>query len=412
MPDSDDRNQASGTSQAPPLGAVGASAARAAEVVGSLRARVIDVASVKPPSLRRRSYLGVGVFVVLVGLLAPVLFTSRFHQSLVNLWLIYAIIALGYYLIFGLAGRFSFAHAYMVGLGAYVSAWATQSRPFLVGLLLAIAIVAVASLVVGLILRRAHHFYFAIGTFAAAEIGMEIIEKWEGFSGPQGSRIGMDPPELLGWEASTRGQLFWVLLGALALLLLLVVMIERSPLRRNVIASRDLEVVAQVAGVPVARTQLLFFVVGSVIGGIGGVLFAHTESFISPELFGLDLAISILLMVILGGMGTKWGPIAGALFVVLAPEYLTVINEYQSLVYGALLIVVIIVFPAGLAGVGSDVVEWLRSRLPAGFPLLGRDAAGPAIPEDHPLDAWDNPSLDEAAAFDEIVDGAGPSGRG
>ncbi|GLZ02769.1 branched-chain amino acid ABC transporter permease [Actinomadura sp. NBRC 104412] len=308
--------------------------------------------AVRPPDYRRHHFLAIAVFVVLVALIAPQVATSRSSQFLVNLWLVYSIAALGFYLVFGLAGRFAFCQTFMMAFGGYTSAWITRGedgQPFWVGVASAMLVTALVAGVVGALVHKAQHFYFAIATFAVTQVGMVVFQRADGFTGPHGQAVGIDPPRLFGYEFVKDGQVFWLFLGTLGLCLLLTACIERSPMRREAIAARDNGLVASLSGVAVQRVQLVLFMLGSALGGLAGSLIGHWQGVIGTESFHIDLAIGIFLMLLLGGINSMWGPLIGAAVFVGLPRVLSGIEEYSSIVYGLMLLAVVLLLPNGIA---------------------------------------------------------------
>jgi branched-chain amino acid transport system permease protein len=321
---------------------------------------------VRPEIYAGHQYVVVAAFVLFVALVGPHVGNSRSNQFLVNLWLVYAIAGIGFYWIFSLAGRFAFCQTFMMALGGYTSAWVTRSgggKPFLLGVVCAIAVTALMAFAVGVLVYRSQQLYFAIATLAVTSVGADVFSKWKGFAGPNGTTTAIIPPKLLGHTFLKDKQVFWLFLGCLALVLLLGAMIERSPLRREAIAGRDNLLVARLAGVPAGRHQLGLFVLGSAMGGFSGALIAHWTGVVSVDSFGIDLAIGIFLMLFLGGAGSIWGPVLGAAFYVAIPEMLSSIQKYDTIVYGVLLLVVVFALPDGLVGLAQKLYGLARSRL-------------------------------------------------
>lgn len=323
-----------------------------------------------PPIYRQRQYLAVGAFVVLVGISVPNLVESGLNRNLVNLWLVYSLVTLGFYFVFGIAGQFAFSQAFMMALGAYTSAYVARTEPFWVSFAAALLVVGIVAALFALLMRHATHFYFAIASLGFSEIGLLVFRKIEGLTGPGGQVLNIPRASLLGYEFAGHERFFWLALGALAVGLLLAVFTERSPIKREAIAIRDREHVAQTFGLPILKYRVLMFVLGSCFAAAGGSLYAHWNGFLSTDAFGVDLGIGIFLMLILGGMHSMWGPIAGAAFFVFVPEQLHSIAQYRTIFYGTLLVVVMIAFPDGLLGALRDA----RARVNAtrgGRLLLG-----------------------------------------
>ncbi|HEY8547413.1 MAG TPA: branched-chain amino acid ABC transporter permease [Acidimicrobiales bacterium] len=317
----------------------------------------------RPPVYGQHHFVTIGVFLVAVALIAPEIAQSRSDQFLVNLWLVYCITGIGFYWVFGLAGKFAFCQTFMMALGGFTSAYLTRpdgpNQPFLVGVAGAIAVTCVIALLLGLSVRRAQHFYFAIATLALESIGHTVFKEWTDFTGPNGTTVGVPPAKIGGTEFLQESEVFRLFLGALAIVLVLAALIERSPLRREAVAARDNLLVANVAGVRADRHQLTLLVLGSGLGGLSGALIAHWNGVIGIDSFGIDLAIGIFLMLLLGGSGSMWGPVLGAAFYVAVPDLLSGIERYSAMVYGLVLLVVVIAMPEGLVGAvrkGSGVV--------------------------------------------------------
>jgi branched-chain amino acid transport system permease protein len=334
----------------------------------------------RPPIYRRHQLAGVAVAAVAVGLLS-LMVDSAFGYGLLHSWLVFSILGLGFYLVFGVSGQFAFSQGAFFGLGAYASVWASDGRSFLWGLAGAVVVTALVALAFALVVVRSDHFYFAIATLAFSFIATVVFREFEAFTAPGGEIVGIPKPDLFGHTFDTGRSLALFLGGFLALALLLTAFIERSPLKREAIAFRDNRQVAATVGVPVLRLRLGMFVLGSTYAGVAGCLFAHKSGFISPESFSLELGIDIFLILLLGGIGSMWGPVLGAAFVVWAPEQLRFVGEYRALIYGALLVAVIVAFPKGLIGLVELVwAQGRRLRRPATTP------SGPVGP-DEPLDA-------------------------
>lgn len=320
-----------------------------------------------PQSYRLHHYRTLALSLVAIAVLAPLLARGRADAFLVNQWLVYAIAGVGFYWIFGLAGRFAFCQTLMMATGAYVSARVVRElgpASFPLGIAAGTAAAAVLAGGIGAALRRTKEFYFAIATLAATEVGLLVFERSTGFTGPNGTVAGVDAPELFGHRFLADDEIFWLLLAALGLVLVVGVWIERSPLRRDAIAARGNDLVAATTGISTQRVQLGLFVLGSAAGGLSGALMAHWTGSIGVEGFGMQLAIAIFLLLLVGGVDSLWGPVVGAGFVVAIPRVLDSVERFQTIVYGAILLAVVILFPYGIVG----GIRRLRARL-AGPPL-------------------------------------------
>jgi branched-chain amino acid transport system permease protein len=325
-----------------------------------------DVVRVRPPAYAGHQYRSVVVFVAAVALLVPRLMTSRAAEFSANLWLVYAIAGIGFYWMVGLAGRAAFCQTFMMAFGGYTSAWVTRTWGeawFLVGLLAAMAVTWALAVVVGVLVRKAQFFFFAIATMAVTQVGLEVFRKADSFTGPNGTQSGISAPHLFGKELLANDEIFWVFLAALALVLLAGAALERSPIRRDAVACRDNVLVARASGIAATKVQVLFFAAGSALGGLSGALIGHWNGVIGVDSFGFDLAVGIFLMLYLGGTGSMWGPVLGAAFYVEVPRLLSSFAKYQLIVYGLVLLVVVLGMPDGLIGGAQRVVAAARKRV-------------------------------------------------
>ena len=292
-------------------------------------------------------------------------------QATFNQWIWTAAIAVSFYFVFGLAGRFAFSTAAIVGVGAYVSAYTTRSgnNP-VVGVVAAAVVCGVLGYVFAVLMRRANHFYFAVATLGLSEILLIILTRWDRLSGSTTGEIsGTADIDVFGFVFDSRPRQFWLLLGFLGSVLVVGYLIERSPLRRDAIAARDDPVLAESLGVRSHRVGIAMFTLGAVIAGIAGALYVHTRGFASPETFGINLGLGVFVVLILGGMHSLWGALVGAWFYIYVPLYLGRWEEWSQVVWGLVLLVVMIALPTGLVGVWQRLIG---HRLGSTNPVAGR----------------------------------------
>lgn len=317
----------------------------------------LGAGTARPPIYRLHQLRTVAVVGVLIAALA-LRIDSAFSYGLLNSWMIFAIIGLGFYLVFGVSGQFAFSQGAFFGLGAYASAWGADGRSFLWGFVAALVLGAIVALVFSALVFRSSLFYFAIATLAFNYILLIVFREFDAFSGAGGEVVGIAKPDLLGRVFDTDGEIAALLVGLLVAALALVALIERSPLKREALALHAQPTVAATLGVPTGRLRLLMFVLGSCFAAAAGSMQAHRNGYLSTEGFSVSLSIDIFLLLLLGGMHSMWGPLLGAAFVVWAPEQLRFIGNWRGLVYGVLLVLVMVAFPKGLIG----ILDAVRSR--------------------------------------------------
>jgi branched-chain amino acid transport system permease protein len=261
------------------------------------------------------------------------------------------ILAVGLNLINGICGQFSLGHAGFWAVGAYTGAafsvfWAPAFLPgpivLLIACLLGAITAAIAGLVIGVPCLRLRGDYLAIATLGFGEIIRIVFMNMNAVGGPRGF-IGIPPLSNIFWVYA------WV-----AITLLLVINLMRSTHGRAVVSIREDEIAAESMGIPTTKYKTLAFVMGAGLAGIAGALFAHTTQFISPMNFTFMWSVIILLMVILGGMGSITGSVVGAIILTLLPEVLRfmgeTVSQWRMAIYSFLLIVLMLVRPSGIFG--------------------------------------------------------------
>lgn len=321
--------------------------------------RSLEASTPRPPVYRRHQYGGL-LGVALISFVLLTLVQSKFAYGLLQQWAIFSILGLGFYLVFGLGGQFAFSQGAFFGLGAYSSAWATRELSFLWGVGAAIIIGCVVALVFAIIVFRADHFYFAIGTMAFSFIAVVVFREFTAFSRASGEVVGIPKPQIANHTFNTDYKMSALLLVFMLIALLLTILIERSPLRRESLALNHHSQVAATLGVPTGKLRLLMFVLGSGFAAVAGALQAHRTGSLSTEQFSVALSIDIFLILLLGGLGSIYGPLLGAAFVVWAPEQMRFIANYRGIIYGAILILVMIFFPKGLVGIFEALWRLIR----------------------------------------------------
>ena len=307
---------------------------------------------------------------VLLMMAAPWLITEYWLAQLTFV-LIYSIVGLGLMLLAGFTGLFSLGHAAFLGVGAYTQAALTHwGVPFPLALVTAGLISAAAGMVVGLPALRVKGIYLGIATLAFGFIVEEVFARWESVTGGNAG-IHLKAPELLGWKLESAESFYGLCLVIAVLATLGVLNLLRSPTGRAFVAIRDSEISAQSMGIHLARYKTLSFALSAALAGVGGALYAHKLQFISPDQFNIVQSIDLLLMVVIGGLGSVHGAFLGAIFLITMPQVISLGKDYlpaaigqapglQGLVYGVVLIGFVLFEPMGLYGRWLKVRTWFQ----------------------------------------------------
>ncbi len=306
------------------------------------------------------------LLLLLLAALVPWLGLSTYTQRLVNLGLVFSLLAISLNLLLGYAGQISLGHAGFFGIGAYTAALLAEGGSGLLfwpGLLLAGLVTGLAGLAIGLPTLRLRGHYLALATLGFGEIMRLLFFNWREVTRGMDGISGIPAPALPGFAFDTEARLFGLAAVLVALVLLLVRRLDGSKYGRWLAAIRDAELAAGTCGVNVPRLKLGVFMGSAALAGAAGALYAHMMTFISPDTFGFEVTAQVLSMVVVGGIGTVAGPVLGAFLLTFLPEWLRVSNAYYQLIYGAGLALMIVFLPAGLWGL-------VRSKLRRAAPAL------------------------------------------
>ena len=307
---------------------------------------------------------------VLLMMAAPWLITEYWLAQLTFV-LIYSIVGLGLMLLAGFTGLFSLGHAAFLGVGAYTQAALTNwGAPFPLAIVAAGLFSAAAGMVVGLPALRVKGIYLGIATLAFGFIVEEVFARWESVTGGNAG-IHLKAPELLGWKLESAESFYGLCLVIAVLATLGVLNLLRSPTGRAFVAIRDSEISAQSMGIHLARYKTLSFALSAALAGVGGALYAHKLQFISPDQFNIVQSIDLLLMVVIGGLGSVHGAFLGAIFLITMPQVISLGKDYlpaaigqapglQAVVYGAVLISFVLFEPMGIYGRWLKVRTWFQ----------------------------------------------------
>jgi len=276
---------------------------------------------------------------------------------------IYCLITIGLSLLMGYAGQISLGHAAFYGIGAYISAILTVQyglNPW-VCMCIGMAVTAAVALLVGAPSLKLKGHYLAMATLAFGIIIFIIFnEETEWTGGPDGM-AGIPGLSLLGFDISSVGRYYYLVWGFVLAAFIFTVNVIQSGTGRALRAIHASEPAASAMGVDVSRFKILVFVYSAVLASLAGSLYAHYLNFVNPSTFDLFFSIKLLIMIALGGMHNIWGAVIGAVLITfLSYEWLHYFEEFEVIVYGAILLFVTVLLPDGLAGVPGMIKGWFR----------------------------------------------------
>jgi branched-chain amino acid transport system permease protein len=320
-----------------------------------------------------------------------------YYAEILNLTGIGVILAVSLNLITGFTGQFSIGHAGFMAVGAYSSVFVTvyysagleqwltslvgvavaQSLVFLLVIIVGALVAALAGLVVGIPSLRLRGDYLAIVTLGFAEIIRIIILNIDQVGGATGFR-GRVPPFDGRLIIPQYANFIWI--GGFAIITIVVVYnIVNSDIGRSLISIREDELAAEAMGINTTRYKVLAFVISSAFAGIAGALFGHFRQFLHTNDFQFIKSIEIIIMIVLGGMGSISGSILGAIVITILPELLRKLPgdlySYRLVIYSALVIIIMLTRPQGVLGAKEFGLSWLKraQRRPEGDKPVGEE---------------------------------------
>ncbi len=274
-----------------------------------------------------------------------------YPATVVSFALIWAVFVTGLNLFMGLANQVSFGQNAFAAIGGYASAILTVTYAWepLAAMLAGLCMALCCAALIGFPALRLKGHYLAMGTLAIGLIVYEITVEWQGLTQGYLGISGIPPLGIGGFEVSSdRGQLALLAFAAIASAAM-AARIKASRVGRALSALANSEEAALALGIDVTRYKLMAFLLAAGFASLSGSLFVHAVGYVSPEVFGLHLVITTFTMLYVGGVGTSAGPVVGALVVSLLPEIFRGLKDYQDLIYGVTLVVLLIYAPNGLS---------------------------------------------------------------
>jgi branched-chain amino acid transport system permease protein len=295
-----------------------------------------------------------------VALVFPLVVDNPYLLSVVVTAYVMAIAVYGLDVMLGYTGQLSLAHAGFFGIGGYTVGILTADHGFgfWTALPIALALTVAVAHLVGLAALRTRHDYFAIFTLAVGVMIVIVIDRWEEVTGGTDGLIGIPPPPAIGpLRFDTLTAQYYLVLAFLLFTIYVVWALMHSLVGRTFLAVRNSEDLARAVGIDAGRTHQLSFVISAALAGLAGSLYAVFLGYIGPAMANVLMTFMMLVYLMIGGVASLAGPLVGTLLVMGLMQALQRFNEYQMMVLGPILVVVIIFFPYGLAGQGRRLLE-------------------------------------------------------
>ncbi|MDN5343985.1 MAG: branched-chain amino acid transport system ATP-binding protein livM [Clostridia bacterium] len=302
------------------------------------------------------------VFIVLLLFLLPSITGHNYYVlHVANICCIFTILAMGLNMLQGYTGLVSIGQAGFYAIGAYISGLLAVKLglPFLICLFIGALVASIVGLALGLTTVRLYGGYLALVTVGFGRIIQLIAINWVEMTGGGEGLLGI-PPAKLGTVVLTPEQFYYFALLVTVILFVITVNLVNSKIGRALIAIREQRIAANMMGIDVAGYRLIAFVIAACYSGIAGGLYAFFAGSLFPDYFSLPQSIIILIMVILGGAGTLYGPIIGAVLVTIGFEFLRPLQSYQMIIYGFGVVLVVMFMPYGIVGVARHLLQIMQ----------------------------------------------------
>ncbi len=321
-----------------------------------LLSKVFDWGTKRFVSIDRHKKIILGiVLLVLVGAV-PFIFANNAYALRTSIVVMfYIVLALSLNFVLGFAGQLSMGHSAFYAVGAYTLAIATVNYgiPFWLSLLLSAIVSSIFGLLLGIPTLRLRGDYLAITTIGFGEILRLVLINWTSFTrGPAGIP-GIPSPSIFGMTISTNMGYYYITYILALLTIFISYRLLNSRLGRGLIAVRDDEVAAEAMGINPTYLKILAFVLGATIAGIVGGIFGSYIHYVNPDNFTYSESVTILTMVVLGGVGSIPGVVVGSAILAVLPEALRGIETYRYAIYGLLLVLMMIIRPQGMISMAS-----------------------------------------------------------
>lgn len=306
--------------------------------------------------------------VLAIALALPLVITNRYYSQVITMSLLFAIGALSLNLILGFTGQMSLAHGAFFAIGAYGVAILTYTLGwnFWLALPASALFAAFIGFLVGMPALRTRGSYFAITTMCLGEIIYLIAGNWMELTGGHNGIVGIPVPSpiavpgVLEITFQSQASQYYLVLFFLLLTVFVMHRLTKSLRGMTFLATALNEDLSEAVGINTFRTKLLSFIVANFFAALAGGIYASLIGSISPSVASLTMTFNFLMFVLLGGITTLAGPIIGAFIIPILLEYLQFLQDYQMILFGFLLIVVIIYFPTGFMGLYAKVRDKIK----------------------------------------------------
>lgn len=312
------------------------------------------------PAISKSFFFGKLAFISFL-LAFPFINNDSFTLHLMSLVAINSMVALGLQLLFGFCGQLSIGQAAFYGIGAYASGLLTLNLgiPFPLALICAGLIASIVSLLM-VPITRLSGVYLAVSTIGFSILVHLVLKNEEWLTGGSFGLIGIPRVEIFGFKLKNPIFSYFLCVFLALVTYFGLYLLEKSSFGRAIKAIKQNEDAARASGLSVTVLKSQCFIIAAFVAGLAGSLYAHEVRYLAPDDFSFWKSIEFLFMVVIGGVGSLFGAVLGAAFIVILPEVLRDIGDYRMIVFGGLIVVFMLFGQAGLAGIVTTLMSWLK----------------------------------------------------
>lgn len=297
--------------------------------------------------------------------LFPILTTNKYYISVMVVVGFYTLIVIGLGLLMGYAGQISLGHAAFYGLGAYTSGILTtkyQINPW-IAMLCGLLLTAIIAYIIGVPSLKLKGHYLAMATLGFGEIMYIAFNELSVLTGGPSGLGGIPNLSIGKFTLNTDFRLYCIVWPIVLISIILILNIVNSRVGRALRAIHGSETAAVCMGINTSKYKVQIFVLSAILASLSGSFYAHFVTFISPSSFGFMQSIMFAVMVVIGGMTEVWGAALGALILTILPEYLHLFHDYEILIFGTTLMIIMILMPKGLFIGLLDGLKWIKQKI-------------------------------------------------
>jgi branched-chain amino acid transport system permease protein len=305
------------------------------------------------------------LLLALIVAVVPLFIRKDYYLSILVFMGINGLAVMGLSLLMGYAGQISLGHAAFYGIGAYCTGVLTTHygfslyTAFFSGLVLSVLV----AIVIGIPALRLKGHYLAVATLGIGEIVFIVFNEWIEMTGGPSGLSNIPALQIAGFTFGTSLRFYYLVWAVNLLALIFSLNLIHSRVGRALRSMHGSETAAAAMGVNLSLFKIQVFILSAVFASVAGTLYAHFVSFIAPNNFGLMVSIMFLMMGVIGGIHNIWGALFGASLLTFLPEYLRVFEEYDILVYGAILLLILLFMPEGfLEGIPALYRKWVKQE--------------------------------------------------